>query len=290
MSKLIFGCGYLGQRVALLWRDLGHEVHVVTRRAHRAAMLAEFGLNSHVADVTRPETLRGLPAVETVLYAVGFDRSAKPSIAEVYAGGLQHVLTALPTTVNSLIYVSTTGVYGHADGAWVDEHTPPNPQRAGGKASLAAERLLQPPQGGSHHSAICLRLAGIYGPDRIPYLAKLRAAEPLAVPQEGWLNLIHVEDAARIVVASETWRLDAQPTICCVSDGHPVRREAYYREVARLLGTPAPTYVAPTPDSPAALRASANKRVRNAKLLELLESPLTFPSYREGLATILADA
>jgi nucleoside-diphosphate-sugar epimerase len=225
-----------------------------------------------------------------VLYAVGFDRRASSDIHAVYAGGLQNVLSALPTTVTRVLYISTTGVYGSARGDWVDEATPPDPHREGGKASLAAEEVLRRHSLG-RRSAI-LRLAGIYGPGRIPYLDQLRAGEPLSVPTAGWLNLIHVDDAARIVVATDAWLksrdADDGPHVFCVSDGSPVRRADYYAEVARLIAAPAPTFCAPPKDSPAAARASSDRRVSNEKLMRTLGLELQFPSYREGLAAILA--
>ena len=58
---------------------------------------------------------------------------------DVYAGGIRNVLDALPRDTGRFIYISTTGVYGPAGGEWVDEETPPDPQRDGGRASLAAE-------------------------------------------------------------------------------------------------------------------------------------------------------
>src|SRR5690606_18544469 len=139
---------------------------------------------------------------------------------------------SLPTSVDRAIYISTTGVYGSAGGAWVDEQTPPNPHREGGKASFAAEQVLAA-HPLARRSAI-LRLAGIYGPGRIPYLEQLRAAEPLPVPTEGWLNLIHVDDAAQIVIAVDAWltarQKDDGPHVFCVSDGVPVARSDYYAE------------------------------------------------------------
>ena len=77
-----------------------------------------------------------------MLFAVGFDRSAGASIDDVYAGGVRNVLAALPSDIGRFIYISTTGVYGNAGGEWVDEDTPPDPQRDGGRASLAAEQAL----------------------------------------------------------------------------------------------------------------------------------------------------
>ena len=284
MTKLIFGCGYLGHRVAKLWLAAGEEVCVVTRSVERAEKLSDVGFQSVVADVAKADTLTNLPSAETVLFAVGFDRSAGNTIAEVYAGGVYNVRQALPASVERFIYISTTGVYGPAGGNWVDENTPPNPQRDGGKASLAAEQLLG-------ENSLVLRLGGIYGPDRVPYLAKLRAGEPIAAPSEGWLNLIHVEDGAAVVLAAEAWTKGQAkgPHVFCVCDGQPVVRGDYYREVARRIGAEPPRFVTPDPKSPAAARAAADRRIFNFKLKQELKYEFAYPSFREGLAAILGN-
>lgn len=297
MDRLVFGCGYLGERVAEQWREAGDTVFVVTRSMESALAYREFGYEAIVADVTEPKTLKDLPEVESVLFAVGYDRDSGQSIEVIYSLGVANVLAALPSSVERLIYISTTGVYGDADGDVVDESTPPNPQRAGGKASLAAEQHLASSR--LSRQAAVLRLAGIYGPGRVPYLDKLKAGEPIAAPSEGWLNLTHVDDAARIVVAVDDWlaghdvavseamRPRERTMVFNVSDGSPVIRGDYYREVARLIGAPEPKFEKPESDSPAAARAAANKRICNAKLMETLGIRLKHPSYREGLTAIL---
>ncbi|MEQ8788930.1 MAG: SDR family oxidoreductase [Pirellulaceae bacterium] len=291
MSKLIFGCGYLGSRVASLWLDAGHTVSAVTRSQDRAAEFRARGLRPIVADVTTPETLQALPDADTLLFAVGFDRGAGKSIREVYVEGLRAVLDALPTTVGRILYISSTGVYGQRDEQWVDEDSPCEPTREGGKACLAAEQLLrQHPLG---DRAVILRMAGIYGPGRIPRSADIVRGTPLPSPSEGYLNLIHVEDAARIVLAAEVLASDARaplPRTYTVSDGHPVPRRAYYEELARLLDAPPPTFIAPDPDSPAASRAEGSKRVANTRLVAELSPTFAYPSYREGLAAITSEA
>jgi nucleoside-diphosphate-sugar epimerase len=252
------------------------------------------GMLTAPGDVTLPtslEILRELDscAAESLLFAIGYDRTAGPDIHTVYANGLKNVLTALPPTVAHVIYISTTGVYGPAGGDWVDEATPPYPQRDGGKASLAAEQVLAAHPIGRR--SVILRLAGIYGPGRVPYLDKLRAGEPLAVPSTGWLNLIHVDDAARIVVAADQWAASQPnndgPHVFCVSDGHPAVRRDYYAEVARLIDASPPTFCMPPTDSPAAARAAADRRVSNRKMLDSLGVILRYPDYRAGLAAIL---
>ena len=289
MNRLIFGGGYLGLRVARRWRDAGDTVHVVTRSAERAKQLANDGLRPLVADVTRPKTLTNLPPAQTVLFAVGYDRTASASILEVYAGGVKNVLAALSRDAGSFIYTSTIGVYGSAGGGWVDECTPTDPRREGGRASLAAEQeLASHPMG--KQSAI-LRLAGLYGPGRIPHLAKLRAGEPIAAPSEGWLNLIHIDDAASAVMAAESWLTQNPgegPHLFCVSGNEPVVRANFYRQVARQIGAEPPQFVAPDPASPAAERARASRRISNAKMRKQLGVQLVYPSHREGLAAILS--
>lgn len=290
MNRLIFGCGYLGQRVAERWRDAGASVHIVTRSPERALKLADEGFEPLVADVTRPETLVDLPAAESVLFSVGYDRSSASSIAEVYAGGVRNVLSALPETAGKFIYISSTGVYGSTGGDWVDEFTPPRPQREGGRASLAAEQQLATHTRGKR--SVVLRLGGIYGPGRIPYLDKLQRGEPIAAPSTGWLNLIHVDDAATVVLAAEDWLEKCQaegPHLFCVTGDEPVVRANYYREVARRIGAEPPQFVEPEPTSPAADRARADRRVSNERMAKELGVRLAYPSHREGLAAILSQ-
>ncbi len=285
MSKLIFGCGYVGLRVAEAWLAEGAAVHVVTRSPARAKMLRERGLQPLVADITRPASLGDLPPATTVLFAVGFDRSAAASIQEVYVDGLSSVLAALPPDVQRLIYLSSTGVYAQAHDEWVDEETPAQPLREGGRACLDAEACLRSHTLGER--SVILRLAGIYGPDRVPRKADLASGRSLRGAATGFLNLIHVDDVVRTILASESPRLTT-PRTYVVSDGHPVLRMDYYRELCRLAGCPLPPIEPPAAGTAVAERARGSKRIRSDRVRRDLALRFAFPSYREGLAAILA--
>jgi nucleoside-diphosphate-sugar epimerase len=288
MTKLIFGCGYLGERVAQRWREVGHKVTIVTRSQERADEFVRQGYDAIVGDVTQRASLAGLPAAETVLFAVGYDRTANQTIEDVYTNGMNNVLATLPPETGRFIYISTTGVYGDAAGGWIDEETPTNPQREGGKASLAAEQALA--EHPLSKNAIILRLAGIYGPGRIPFRSLLRAGAPIPAVSDGFLNLIHVVDAASVVLCAADANIGKPgkgPRVYCVSDGQPVQRGEYYREVARQIGAPEPTFVDPEPDSPRAARAGSDRRVGNKRMLAELGVQLIYPDYCSGLRAIL---
>ncbi len=284
MSKLIFGAGYLGRRVAQRWRDAGDQVFVVTRSDDKAREFERQGFLPIVGDVMRPASLAGLPVADSVLYSIGYDRNAGVSRHALYVDGLRAALDALPKETGTFLYISSTGVYGQSHDEFVDERSPCEPVREGGRACLAAEQTL-----GAHplgQRAIILRMAGLYGPGRIPNSAAIRRGEPIGVAEHGYLNLIHIDDAAKIVVQAN--RRVRPPRMFVVSDGHPVQRRTYYEELARQLGAPVPRFVAPAADSPGASRAESSKRINNARLVAELDVRWAYPSFREGLAAIVA--
>ncbi len=286
MARLVVGCGYLGARVAQRWASSGDETFVLTRSPARAEHLVQLGLQPLVGDVTEPGSLPALPEVDTLLWSVGHDRQAGKLIHEVYVEGLRNLLQVLPAPTQRIIYISSTGVFGPCDGSWVDESSPCRPQRAGGAACWAAEQLLLNSPWASR--TVVLRLAGIYGPRRLPRLKQLQASEPLATNPEGLLNLIHVDDAAQAVIRAAAAQLQL-PRLFLIADGHPVRRRAFYEELACLFQTPEPVFGTSLEEMGERSGSGGHKRVSNTRMLAELGIVLSYPSYREGLAAVACD-
>lgn len=278
-SHLVIGCGYLGSPVAALWKAQGKSVAALTRS--REDLLRARGIEPIRGDVL-DENL-SLPPVETVLYAVGLDRSAGNSFREVYIEGLRNILHRLPKP-KRFIYISSTSVYGQSGGEWVDEDSPTEPVEENGKIVLEAERLLR----SVIPDAIVLRFAGIYGPDRILRRAAVEKGEPLLGDAEKWLNLIHVDDGAKVVLAAEE-RAPLGGTLL-VSDGNPVRRREFYTRMAELLHAPAAKFLPLPPEAPLPPHERGNRRVSNRKLREELEVTLDFLDYLRGLPHSIADS
>jgi nucleoside-diphosphate-sugar epimerase len=210
-----------------------------------------------------------------VLYAIGLDRSSGKSMREVYVGGLTNVLKTLPTP-RQFIYVSSTSVYGQADGGWVDESSPTEPGEENGRIVLECERLLRE----RLPDAIVLRFAGIYGPGRVIRRASiLGKGEPIATDPDGWLNLIHVEDGAMAVLAAAEHGAGATYN---VADDEPVRRREFYGEMAQLLGAPPPRFTVTT--------EKTNRRISNRKMREELKIELQYPDYHAGLRQAIGSS
>jgi nucleoside-diphosphate-sugar epimerase len=286
MTKLIVGCGYLGLRVAKQWLEAGQAVVGITRSPARADELKQQGVEGVVADITRPQTLKVLPEVETVLFAVGYDAASGRSRREYYVSGLQAVIKALSPKTERFILISSTAVYGQNKGEWVDEDSPCQPKTESGWALLEAENVLAASRFG--HYAVILRLAGLYGPGRLLRRAKdLLAGNLIMAEKERYLNLIHVDDAAAIVIAAETHA--KPPRAYIVADGHPVKHCDYITYLAILLNIANPQFQEPMTWPNDKNRRSTNKRLSNARMQRELGIQLKYPTYKDGLDAVFAE-
>lgn len=273
--RLIVGCGYLGERLASRWLADGSRVWGMVRTPGRVERLANSGVETIIADVASGVPLPPLPEVDTVVWSVGFDRSAGHAYRDVHVGGFGRLLEALPGRPR-VILVSSTGVWGRLDGLAVDESTPPHPDREAGRVLLEAEALLR---GHRLGPGTALRLAGIYGPGRLPRVDDLRSGAALAADPDSWLNLIHVDDAAAVVMAVAD---HAGPgPLYVVSDGHPVRRREFYARLASLTGSPPPRWIPPPPDA-----RGGDKRVDPRRLFAEIGPSLAHPDAITALAEI----
>ena len=272
-TSLIIGCGYLGKRVAARWLAQSRRVFATTRQP----TALPFDVEPIVCDVLRPASLHALPAVDTVLYAIGFDRASGASMRSVYVDGLANVLAQLPTP-KRFIYVSSSSVYGQSDGGWVDESSPTEPTEESGRIVLEAEMLLR----AKFSDAIILRFAGIYGPGRLLRQQTIERGEPIVGDADKWLNLIHVDDGARVILAAEE---RAQPSRTInVCDDHPVRRRWFYTTLARVLRAPEPHFVAPPPEQPTPPHEKGNRRVNNSRMKGELHVELRYPNFDQGIS------
>ncbi len=285
MTSLIVGCGYLGRRVGRLLVARGDRVFGSVRSARSAETVRGWGIEPALADVTEPDSLKGLPPVDRVVYCVGFDRSAGVPMREIYEEGLARFLKSLKKPPMRIVYASSTGVYGQDDGSWVDEESPTEPRHESGTVCLRAEEILRSWSRENSVESVVLRFAGLYGPDRIVRRAPIERGEPIPGDPDRFLNLVHIDDAAEAAVLS-LLRAEVGP-LFTIADDRPVTRREYYGLVARTIGAPEPVYRVPEPGSPESRRDEANKRVSNRRVRRELGWVPTFPDISSGVPNAL---
>jgi nucleoside-diphosphate-sugar epimerase len=187
-------------------------------------------------------------------------------------------------------YLSTTGVYGDHAGGLVDEDTALTASTRRGEMRVEAEaawRALAERSGLPLH---IFRLAGIYGPGRGPF-EKVKDGTARRIIKPGQVfSRTHVEDIAQVLHASI---LQPNPGAAYnVCDDDPAPPEDVLAHAAELLGLPPPPEV---PYETAEMTPMArsfyaeSKRVRNDRIKEELGVVLRYPTYREGLAALLAE-
>ncbi|GGH48816.1 NAD-dependent dehydratase [Comamonas phosphati] len=290
---LIVGCGDVGQRAArVLPGNAVHGVRVLalTRDAERAPQLRSQGIEPLLGDLDRVATLRRLAGIATrVLHlAPPASTNAKEE------GWLDQRTMALLRVLRlrsrplSLVYGSTSGVYGDCQGAWVPESRPVAPATARSRRRANAERAVRC-AGRAGIRASLLRIPGIYAPDReggTPRARLLRGTPALRAEDDVFTSHIHADDLARACVLA-LWRGKSQ-RIYHASDDTELRMGDYFDLAADLYGLPRPPRISreqAVQQLPASLLSfmGESRRLLNHRLKRELRLVLRYPTVAQGL-------
>lgn len=270
----VFGLGYSALHLARRLKAKGFRIAGTVRSADKAAALQADGI---AAQVWSGEGLPDIPEHAHWLVSLPPDKAGCPAA---------RVATYSEPGAASVTYLSTTGVYGDLGGGWAMEWSPLHPGSERAKARVLAERQWMDATDGA---ARLVRLPGIYGPGRSPF-QKLRDGQAHRVVKPGQVfSRIHLDD-----IASGLEALIARPDLHGVfhlCDDEPAPPQDVTAHAARLLGIDPPPEVAfdAAGLSPMARSFYAEcKRVSNARAKAALGWRPLYPTYREGLAAVLA--
>ena len=281
MNLFCFGLGYCALNFIASREDVIASGTV--RGAEKAAALTGEGVAAYVFNGARADKALAphLAAAEALLVSIAPDAQGDPVLAR-----FADMLTQ-SGELRRIVYLSTIGVYGDHDGAWVDETSATSPRSPRGQARLAAERQWSALGAARGVPVHILRLAGIYGPGR-NLLVKLREGDARRIVKPGQkFNRTHVEDVAQAIgLTLASW---GPGEIWNVADDEPAPPQDVIAFAAQLLG------MAPPPEEPyetAGMTPMArsfyadNKCVSIEKLKRELGFRPLYPTYREGLTEL----
>ncbi len=178
---LIFGMGYTAQHLAAHLRAAGWQVTGTRQTAD----------GGNIAFDDRRAVEGALATASHILSSVPPARDGSDPVLAGYGDAIRAAATRWTG------YLSSTGVYGDAGGAWVDESAPVSGRRAGRNiADLAWQDL--------RGDTRVFRLPGIYGPGRsaLERVAQGKAHR-IDLPDQIF-SRVHVDDIARGIIASFT--------------------------------------------------------------------------------------
>ncbi|MBB4041732.1 nucleoside-diphosphate-sugar epimerase [Microvirga flocculans] len=284
MNLFVFGLGYTAQQFIALYRHRFTEIGGTVRSAEKAQALASTGIKAYHFDGSDfdPGIVDRLSQADALLVSVPPKGETDPVLEQ-----FSKVIASAPR-LRWVGYLSTVGVYGNADGAWVDETTPPNPATLRSRQRIAAERQWLAIGENAPFSVQIFRLAGIYGPGRNALLKIVDGTAQRIVKPGQVFNRIHTEDVAQVLMASV-----AHPNrnaIYNVTDDEPGPPQDVIAYAAQLLGREPPPEVPfdQADQSPMARSFyEDNKRVRNERIKKELGIALRHPTYRDGLRALI---
>ena len=287
MRVLIVGCGYVGLPLGKALARQGHTVFGLRRSSLADAELLAAGITPLHADLTQPETFAGLPKnFDWVVNCTAAGGGGAEDYRKIYLAGNRNLVAWLADAPpKKFVYTSSTSVYGQNDGSVVTETSPTEPAAETAKILVQAEKLLLAAVTERQFPAVILRVAGIYGPGRgHAFKQFLRGEARLEGDGSRWLNMIHRDDVAGVIMAALERGIPGE--IYNAVDNEPVRQRDFYAWLAEKLNRPMPPAV--WADETFRRRGSSNKRVSNAKLRSDLGGKFRFPVFRAGYAAELA--
>ncbi|MEM9172642.1 MAG: NAD-dependent epimerase/dehydratase family protein [Pseudomonadota bacterium] len=235
---LIVGAGYSGARLAHHLHTAGVEILTTRTRSPDNPPAWPVVVSTLDAPTDTVALSTALTGHERWRVIVLVPPSPAVDRASQLEPRLQALLDCLGARAERIVYVSTTGVYGDQGGGRVDENTPVNPESRRAKARVAAERTLLQWTQPREMTSVILRVAGIYGPDRLPLRALADQQPVVRDADSGPGNRIQVDDLVACYQAALTD--SAPPPIVNVCDGDLRTTAAFNRDVARLAQLPAP--------------------------------------------------
>ena len=290
LPVFMVGCGDVGRRLAPLLMQQGLPV-VALARSHLAAdRLIQEGITPYTGDLD-PEGSLELPTapIDTLFYL------APPPSTGRTDPRMARFLDALQAPPRRIVYISTSGVYGDAGGAWIDESAPLQPKTDRGQRRLHAESLLKAYATTTGSKVLVLRVPGIYGDGRLPE-ARIRAGLPVIDPVEApWSNRIHVDDLAHVCLRATQIDTAFDFRAYNVSDDHPSTMTDYFWQVADHLGLPRPPSIplaqARQHLTPAMMTfLEESKRLMVDRMRDELGVVIQYPTLADGLEAITAKA
>ena len=285
MTRDVFvvGCGYTGFKVAQHEQERGAQIRALVRSPSSAEHLRASGIEPVPGDLDGPASLLALPVDDSIIYYF-----VPPPANGVDDPRLRTLLDAIRPQAQPrrIVLLSTTGVYGDCDGTWVDEEREPNPQTDRARRRLAAEQELRAWARTHGVPFAILRVAGIYGPGRLPIERLQRGSPVLREAESPWSNRVHVDDLVSACLAAADHASSGR--IYNISDGHPTTMTNYFNSVADACGLPRPPQVSMA-EAQTALSAemlsylSESRRLDNGRMRNELGVVLRYPTLAEGL-------
>jgi nucleoside-diphosphate-sugar epimerase len=296
LSCLIVGCGYVGSRLAR--REVGRRpVLAIVRSSQAQATLEAESVRTLRVDFDDAATAPAAGGLDSALAAAADHAAivylAPPPDAGITDPRLETFLSRLGASVpQAFVYISTTGVYGDAGGARVDETTPVAPGNDRSRRRVAAENLARAWCAARGVRCVILRVPGIYGPHRLP-LERLARNEPALRDEDaGPGNRIHVDDLAAAIVAA----IDSPAArgVYNVTDGDPSSTTTYLRLTAQAAGLAPPRLVSKDEARkviPAGMLSFLleSRLVDNRRMREELGVRLLYPTLLSGVLASLAE-
>ncbi len=278
MRKLfIFGFGFSSTSIAEKAKDDFDAICGTSRSQEKIDNLRAKDFEAEIFDGKATPELKA-QLINTTHIVVSISPGEEDPVLTTFPN-----LMELATKLEWVGYLSTVGVYGHHDGAWVDEASELRPVSKRSIQRVSAEEAWTKLADKNDIPLSIFRLAGIYGPDRNWFINIEKGTSRRMVKPGQVFNRIHCEDIGQAVALAMRKNIGE---VFNITDDDPAPPQDVVIYAHELMGkTPPPEIDFETAEISPMARSfyGENKRVSNKKSKEILGLEYQWPNYRLSL-------
>lgn len=290
MKVFIFGCGFSGLEIGSRLAKKGQAVWGTTRSDDKIDQLRARNIHPLIFDGSNLDGKVSSELANTTHLII----SIAPPRQEASDGGPvivdpvlkafgDHRLIELLPKLQWVGYLSTVGVYGNHDGAWIDESTHPQPLSARSRQRVRAENEWRNAARIASITLCVFRLSGIYGPGRNALRSASEGRSRRLVKKGQVFNRIHVQDIARAVDLALTRGVSGDFNITDDEPAPPQDVVAFAHSLLNLTPPPELDFETAALTPMARSFYGENKRVSNLLSKDQLGMDYQFANYRIAL-------
>ena len=237
--------GFIGGRLARRLAQEGARVRALVRSPHKAAPLADLGVEILPGDITDPDAVRRAARSADIVYhaaAWADEQGDRDAVWAVNVGGTQHMVdAAMAEGAARFIHLSSCAVYGSPQRMDIDESTPPRMTgRVYHDSKVAAEAVVFAAHRDQGLPVVVPRPSQVYGPGSpqftIRVIEAVKAGKVILVDGgKHFFKPIYIDNLIDALALCATVD-EAVGEALNITDGYPVPWKDFFAAYGRMVG------------------------------------------------------
>lgn len=248
MNAFVTGCtGYVGRHLVKRLLKEKYQVRALVRKSSDTIKLEAQGIEVHLGDITKPDTLVGIAEeIDVVFHLAGVFLGS--DYKQVVVDGTKNIIDAFKDSqIESFVFTSFNLVYGNTKETFLNEEACCNPSFEEARYKLQAEEMLLKACHQHGFPAVVLRMPSIYGGEQSHFenifIDRIKAGQMVIFGRgENKNSYVHIDDVVQALTLAAT-NENAVGQVFNISSGDVVTMNELCELIMKNVGVETPKHM-----------------------------------------------